>query len=70
MASDPVVDVILIFYPDKVCSPPDFRDVFSHMIWSWVIDVEGIVGQFGIIEAMAILLDAARQIALKPQCVP
>jgi len=33
-ASDPVVDVIPIFYPDKVCSPPDFRDVFSHMIWS------------------------------------
>jgi len=33
-ASDPVVDVIPIFYPDKACSPPNFHDVFSHMIWS------------------------------------
>jgi len=41
----PVVDVILIFYPDKVAFPPDFCDVFfPHDMVFGVVDMEGIVG--------------------------
>jgi len=61
MASDPVVDVIPIFYPDKVCSPPNFHDVFSHMIWSLGRRCGGNSGLVGIMEAMAILLDAGTE---------
>jgi len=44
MASDPVVDVILIFYPDKDVPLPTSMMSFSHMIWVFeVVDVDGIV---------------------------
>jgi len=61
MASDPVVDVIPIFYPDKAHSPPNFCDVFSHMIWSLGRRHGGNSGSVGIMEAMAILLDAGAE---------
>jgi len=61
LAGDPVVVVILIFHPDKVCSPPDFRDVLPKWYGFWGHRNGGNSGSVGIMEAMAILLDAGAE---------
>jgi len=54
MAGDPNVVVIPCFYPDKVCSPPDFRDVLSQMICLWGRKHGGNSESVGMMGVMAI----------------